>query len=161
MTLAEAVLATLLRLPVCARDRGDPRKAEQLTTVAIAITGAALEARDPATRAAELIAVGYHESRFCLDIHLGRHGLGNALTPWQIEYAAHPWATVSVGLDVPHTYLAAATAGRILDHSWHCGPTPAERFSAYAGTCSTTWKSRQARADTFVWAWLRLRHASL
>lgn len=147
------VLAVLNRLPVCWKDRADPRKSEQLETVARAITTVANGSID---KTAKLITVFYHESRGCLSIHAGlSRGRGRGL--FQLEGQSKRYQGPFVGLDYESTLNATRVAGDILDHSFQCGPTPRDVFTAYgARPCGSNWKTLDDRIATYRWATWRL-----
>jgi hypothetical protein len=151
--LEGAVLAVLLRLPVCYVDRGDPRKPEQLSTVARAISTVANGSED---KASKLISVAYNETRLCLHVHSGAHrGPGRGL--WQLEGQGRRYKGPFVGLDYDSTLNAARVASNVLDHSYQCGRTPRDVFTAYgARPCVSNWKTLDARVRTYQWAYWRL-----
>lgn len=151
-----AVLALLNRLPVCWKDRDDPRKTEQIETVARAITDVANASQNPIDKAAKLITVFYHESRGCLAVHAGlSRGHGRGL--YQLEGQSRRYQGPFVGLDFDSTLNATRVAGEVLDHSYQCGSAPRDVFTAYgARPCGTTWKTLTDRVQTYRWATWRL-----
>jgi len=156
MVFAQNVLAVLMALPVCWADRGDPRKPEQLATVAEAISVVANDSRDPIDKASKLIAIFRWEGVGCLAVHSGQHkGRGRGL--YQLEGQSRRYAGPFVGLDYPSTLNATRVAGDVLDHSYQCGSRPADVFTAYgARACGSNWKTLRERVQTYRWASWRL-----
>lgn len=150
------ILSVLQSLPVCYADRDDPRKPEQLETVAQAITVAANASKRPVDKAAKLVTLFRWESVGCLAVHSGAHkGPGRGL--FQLEGQSRRYQGPFVGLDYAATLNAARVAGDVLDHSFQCGGGPAGVFTAYAGrACSTKWKTLTERVNTYWWATWRL-----
>ncbi len=155
MLTPNAVLAVILHLTPCYADRAAdiPTKSAQYVNIATAISVVADGSLD---KASKLISKGYNESRFCLAVHSGAHrGYGRGL--YQLEGQSRRYAGPFVGLDYESTLNATRVASDILDHSYQCGPTPADVFTAYAGReCGTDWKTLQARVRTYRWAYWRL-----
>lgn len=149
----DLVLSVLLRLPACWVDRDDPRKPEQLATIATAI---AEVSGDDTDKAAKLISKSYNETRFCLRVHSGEHrGPGRGL--YQLEGQSRRYAGPFVGLSYEATLNATRVASDILDHSFQCGHSPRAVFTAYAARpCGTNWKTLDARVRTYNWAYWRL-----
>lgn len=156
MVLAESVLALLVSLPVCYADRGDPRKSEQLATVAHAIVSVANDSRDPVDKASKLATLFRWEGVGCLDVHSGKHrGHGRGL--YQLEGQSKRYSGPFVGLDYESTLNATRVASAVLDHSYQCGSKPADVFTAYgARPCGSTWKTLRERVQTYRWATWRL-----
>lgn len=127
---AALVLAVLQRQPACWADRRvEPEaKALQLGTIATAIAAAS----PTLERAAYLLDLGWHESRWCLAVHAGdkRGGHGEGL--WQLEGSHHGPGARS-GLTLEETTSAALLASAQLQRSRQCGPAPAGVLTAYAG----------------------------
>lgn len=124
------VLAVLSKQPRCWADRKvEPAaKALQLATIAAAIS----EASPTAERAAYLLDIGWHESRWCLDVGSGARRGGSGEGYWQLEGAHHgPGARSGLGLKA--TSSAALLASAQLQRSRQCGPDPADVLTAYAG----------------------------
>ena len=146
--IAATVLTVLQLQPLCWADRGAARKPAQLAIVAEAIA----EASPTPERAAYLIAVGWHESRWCLRVHSAAHrGPGRGL--WQLEGKRGKLPGPFVGLSLFETSNAAAVASDVLSRSHQCGSTPAEVFTAYAGRpCGSTWATLNSRVQTYYWA---------
>ena len=142
-------MLTVLQLqPVCWVDRDDARKPAQLAVIAEAIAKAA----PTPERAAYLISVGWHESRWCLRVHSGAHrGPGRGL--WQIEGRRGKLPGPFVGLSQAETDNAAAVASDVLSRSHQCGSSPAGVFTAYAGRpCGSPWVTLTSRVRTYYWA---------
>lgn len=137
---------------MCWADRGDPRKLEQLATVATAIAAVA----EDADKAAKLISVTYNETRLCLAVHSGEHrGPGRGL--YQLEDQHRRYQGPFVGLSYEATLRATQVASDVLDHSFQCGSTPRAVFTAYgARVCGTDWKTLRERVGTYHWAYWRL-----
>jgi len=136
MVSAKAILVALQALPLCWQDRADPRKPAQYDTIAQAVSA---ETRD-VSEAAEVVALGYSETRFCLRVHEGKWR-GKASGPWQVENSGD---LTGLGLDETRRSLRAALG--IWRRSWQCGPTWADRFTAYAGRgCQTIWPTLEQR----------------
>lgn len=157
VTLTSAVvLAVLLKLPVCWADRGDHRKPAQLETVAQAITEVANASRNPLDKAAKLIGIFRWEGVGCLKVHSGEaKGRGRGL--YQLEGQAGRYQGPFTGLDYESTLNATRVAGDILDHSYQCGSTPRDVFTAYgARPCGSSWKTLDDRVATYRWATWRL-----
>lgn len=172
MILAAPVLAVILAQPVCWADRALPVevKRDQLGVIADAIA----EASDTPERAALLITIGYHESRWCIRVHAGikRGGAGEGL--WQLEGAHHGDGSRS-GLSRYETADAALLASAQLDRSYQCGSSPAAILTAYAGRpCWQSasdprypgdtgvewgygWPTLTSRVRTYRWALGRIR----
>ncbi len=154
--LEAAVLAVLLRLPVCHADRDDPRKPEQLVTVARAIGTVAAASKYPKDKAAKLIAILRWESTACLAVHSGEHpGRGRGL--YQLEGQGRRHKGPFVGLDYESTLNATHVASSVLDRSYQCGRTPRDVFTAYgARPCGSDWSTLSERVQTYQWAFWRL-----
>jgi hypothetical protein len=158
VTLSAAVLAAVLSLPICAKDRQDARKPDQLRTIASAITTAATETRwrrGPADLAAHLTTIAYHESRLCIHVTTGEHR-GPAVTNWQIEgqfrRLADKFHGPFIGLGIEPVTNAARVAAHILSKSFQCGSSPGALYSAYAGrACQTDWPTLRQRVQTYKW----------
>lgn len=150
-----AVFVVMSALPQCWVDREDPRKPEQLQNLAAAIAQASPTPR----RAAFLITIGYHESRFCLRVHSGEHaGVGRGA--WQLEGQEKRYPGPFVGLTPEETGNAAWVASRIIGRSTRCGLEPAAVLTAYAGRqCNTVWPTLSERVATFEKVSVRLRRA--
>lgn len=140
-----AIFAALAGLPVCWTDRVDERKPQQLQTVAVAVS----EVADSVDDAAALLAIAQNESSFSLSVHAGiDRGPGRGL--WQLEGQGRRHAGPFVGLDLAATTNAASVALFAWDHSWNCGKTLADRFTAYAGRpCGVLWPSLKQRVATY------------
>ncbi len=157
MALPETlVLSVLLNMPVCWADRSDARKQEQLETIAKAVAIVANESKRPVDKAAKLISKAYHETRFCIAVHSGKHrGPGRGL--YQLEGQGERYKGPFVGLDFESTLNATRVASDYLDRSFQCGPSPRAVFTAYAGReCGTTWKTLDSRVRTYRWVAWRL-----
>lgn len=151
----EAVFIAMSVLPTCWTDREDPRKPEQLRNIAHAIAKASPTPR----RAALLITIGWHESRFSLRVHSGDHpGRGRGI--FQLEGQEKRYPGPFVGLTPEETGNAAWVASTIVGRSTHCGLEPAAVFTAYAGRkCGTTWPTLPERVATFEKVSKRLQRA--
>jgi len=153
---APLVFSILARMPVCWADRHDHRKPWQLLTVAHAITEVANSSRQPVDKAGKLITTFYHEGRGCLDVHSGAHR-GPGRGPFQLEGQSKRYSGPFVGLDYESTLNAARVAGDVFDHSYQCGSTPADVFTAYAGRpCGKPWPTLDDRTRTYRWVTWRL-----
>ncbi len=146
--IAEQVLAALLSLAPCYADRNAPEgaKATQLAYVARAVASEAGNVDE----AAYLVAIAWHESRLCLDVHAGNvRGPGRGL--WQIERASRRVPPFT-GLDEVSTRHAAHEALWMVRHSHQCGAGPAAVFTAYAGrACGVKWPTLSARVATWYY----------
>jgi len=152
-----AVLYAMSSLPVCYADREDPRKPEQMQNLAVAIAQASPTPR----RAAFLIAIGYHESRFCLRVQSGEHR-GPGRGAWQLEGQSRRYQGPFIGLTPEETGNAAWVASDIIGRSGQCGTRPADVFTAYAGrACGSSWPTLAARVLTFRFVSYRLERALL
>lgn len=153
---AALILSVLTRLPVCYADREDPRKPEQLATVARAMAEVANASRNPLDKAGKLIGLFRWEGVGCLDVHEGKHpGRGRGL--YQLESQGERYAGPFVGLSYEATLNATRVAGDILDHSYQCGSRPRDVFTAYAARpCGSSWKTLTDRVQTYRWAIWRL-----
>ncbi len=141
-----AVVAALATQPICYLDRNDERKPAQMA----AIAGSVAIVSDTPDEAAFLLTIGYFESRWCLVVHSGEHkGKGRGL--WQLEGRSKQYPGPFVGLDSYSTLNSAWVALDIVRHSWQCGPSVANRFSAYGGRpCDlVTWKTLPGRVRAF------------
>lgn len=153
--LAKVILVALLSLRVCWLDRVDPRKHDQLETVAVAVaqvTNASRWRGDRLDFAAALVAIGYHESRYSLAVHEGRCNRAwcPALGIWQLETDKHGEQGPLVGLGLVETTRSARAAGWMLSHSRQCGNSPRAWFTAYSGrACDTLWPTLEERVATF------------
>ena len=160
--LKASILYALQGLSVCWADRHDPRKAAQLDTIAESVAVASERVKwrgDRMVLAALLIAIAYHESRLCLDVHEGRKGMAGAVTLWQLERGAN-LTGYHAGLSLEDTTSAATAAATHLSRSWQCGATPAGFFRAYAGAgCETDFKSLKERVATYWFLRARLLRA--
>ena len=143
-------------MPMCYADREDPRKPEQYATLARAISEVANESKSPIDKAAKLLAVGYHEGRFCLRVHSGEHrGPGRGV--WQLEGQQRRHRGPFVGLDYESTHNAARVASVVLDRSFQCGHSPGDVFTGYAGrACKSDWATLRDRVRTYRWVYWRL-----
>ena len=150
-----AVLVVMQALPSCWADREDPRKPEQLQNLAAAIA----QASPNPLRAAFLVAIGYHESRFCLRVHSGVDtGPGRGI--WQLEGQSKRYQGPFVGLTPEETGNAAWVASQIIGRSAQCGSRPADVFTAFAGrACGTVWPTLADRVRTFWFVSARLHRA--
>ena len=137
---------------MCWADREDPRKPEQLITIAYAIAAVA----ESADKAAELISVTYNETRLCIAVHSGEHhGPGRGL--YQLENQHRRYQGPFVGLSYEATLNATRVASDVLDHSFQCGGSPRAVFTAYAARpCGSDWKTLRVRVGTYQWARWRL-----
>jgi len=143
MTTAAIVLAAMHAFPICWPERADPRKVEQYETIARAISD---EARD-SDEAAALIAIGYSESAFSLRVQSGELK-GKASGLWQLEGRGK-----FVGLGLDDTTRSAHAALQAWRHSWQCGHSLADRFTAYAAApCGSTWPTLAKRVERFRFA---------
>ena len=153
MTLSAAVLALLLRQPVCWADRRVPQadKQGQLAAIATAIA----DASPTVERAAYLVAIGWHESRWCLAVGSGAKRGGRGEGYWQLEGSHHAPGARS-GLSLEATRSAALLASAQLQRSQQCGKSPAAVLTAYAGRpcgqASGGWLTLTARVRTQRWA---------
>lgn len=157
MTVAAAlVLAVLQRQPACWADRRvEPgAKALQLATIAAAIA----EVSETPERAAYLLDIGWHESRWCLDVGAGTKRGGHGEGYWQLEGSHHGPGARS-GLTLEETTSAALLASAQLQRSRQCGPAPAGVLTAYAGRpcwqmdLVLTWKATAGLYATPVFGW--------
>ena len=158
---AAAVLAVLLRQPACWADRHAPpgAKATQLGYVARAIA----EASPDLPTAAYLLDVGWHESKWCLDVHSGERRGGRGEGLWQLE-GSHHAAGARSGLSLDETRSAAALAAFAIGHSFQCGHSPAAVLTGYAGRpCYQAreegWPTLDSRVRGYWWALGALRKA--
>jgi len=186
-SLEQRVRSALGRLPVYKNDRevgegeltnNAEAKRKQLDVVARAIATAAISKRktwlERRELAARLIAVGYHESAWSIDVHRGFCGRyecdtdsrGNvrARTPWQMHrrpsMTEEEWDAL-VGVELHATTLAAIEAAARLDYSASvCKGEPDELLATlahYAGRgCRGRLKDGPARAKTYRAALARL-----
>lgn len=139
------VLGAILRLPTCYQDRHDERVFDHLTRIAYAISE---EAKD-VDEAAALVAIGKHESGFCLAVQ-DHSTHSSALSSWQLEGKSGKYPGPFLGLEMESIHNAAHAAVDIYRHSWQCGPTFSDRVTAYAARpCHTIWPSLKAREGTF------------
>jgi len=150
-----AVFVVMNSFPVCWQDRADERKPEQLHTVAAAIAAASPSPR----RAAFLLAISWHESRWCIHVHSGAHtGPGRGL--FQMEGQERRYPGPFVGLTPEETGNAAWVASRIIGRSGQCGHSAAAVFTVFAGrACGTSWPTLDARVQTFRFVSARLARA--
>ena len=144
----EAILAAMLELPVCHLDRDWIGKRAQLEEIAHVIADVSAHASDPVRRSAELVTVGYWESRFCHRVQLRpRRRAGNGY--WQLETYIG-WVT---GPDPQALYMGAWNASLWLERAKWCGRRPVEVFTAYAGRpCEDVdrgWPTLSKRGFTF------------
>lgn len=146
-----AIAAYLISvLPMCRADLELPleTKAGQLAVAAEAIATVA----ETAEEAVWLTAIAYHESRFCYRTHAGGssvRGRGRGL--WQIEKGSRRLPPFE-GLSLAETTHAASQALWLVRHSYQCGPSVKDRFTAYAGQpCDTNWPTLHARYRTYGW----------
>lgn len=155
-TISAATLYEVMNaLPVAVADRADPRKQDQLYTIAVAIERAIPQTKWPqndlAGLAAYFVAIGYHESRFRLKIHEGAkkaHSYGL----WQVTpHAYKVKRTDLIGLTQDETDHTAIIVGRAISTSWNCGSSPADHFTAYYGgvPCKKDWRTLKERVSTF------------
>lgn len=161
---AESHTAELLAgLPVCWQDRAeDPQQhAARFAWIADAVDAATPSLHERAA----LIAIGWHESRWCSAVHAGKRKGGHGAGLWQIEPGSNrppPYA----GLSWEATLNAAQQALWLWRHSWQCGPQIPARFTAYAGApCESElalsgWgPEARGRAQFLWWAEWRLAGA--
>ncbi len=131
-------------------------KRAQLTIVADAIAAAS----PTVERAAELVAIGYQESRWCSAVGSGAKRGGYGEGYWQLEGAHHGPGARS-GLEPEAVASAARLASAQLDVSGQCGGGPAARFTAYAGRpcaqLAPPWPTLTARVSGYWWAVSALR----
>lgn len=173
MATTDQILAVILALPAWYQDAGESPDAriELLRPVAQVI---AIASEGEPTRAAAMIAAGYHESRFARYVVEGRcsdgpRGArcddGRATSPWQVWAVACPGAH-SFPAGSRHSLEAAAScADRLLRGGYgrcrgrHPGGDWAGMFAAYAGgaRCDAGWAV--PRAHTMGAALLRLEGA--
>lgn len=155
-TISAATLYEVMTvLPVAVADRDDPRKQDQLYTIAVAIERAIPQTKWPqndlAALAAYFVTIGYHESRFRLKIHEGvkrAHSYG----VWQVTpHAYKVKRTDLIGLTQYETDHTAVIVGRAISTSWNCGSSPADHFTAYYGgvPCKKDWRTLKERVSTF------------
>lgn len=152
---AATIYETMLVLPVAVQDRDDPRKQDQLYTIAVAIERAIPQVNwqenDKAGLAAYLVTIGWHESRFRIKIHEGvKHSYSYGI--WQVTpQAYHVTRTELIGLSQDETDHTAVIAARAISVSWHCGSKPADHFTSYYGgvPCGKDWKTLRQRVNTF------------
>jgi hypothetical protein len=151
----EAVLATLLALPVCYQERAWAGKREQLEDVARVIADVSAQAKRPEQRAAELIAIGYWESRFCWFVQVRKQRrAGNGY--WQLE----TFEGVVTGPERSALENGAFHASFMLSRSYQCGSRPRDVFTGYAGRrCGTQWATLNSRERTYYWAKGRIENA--
>ena len=153
MIQAAAVLAVMLHQAPCWADRGIPPevKRAQLESIASAIA----QASPTPERAALLLTIGYHESRWCIRVHSGQRRGGHGEGLWQLEGRHHGPGARS-GLSVTETLDAARLASAQLGHSYQCGSSPAAILTAYAGRpcvqASGGWRTLDARVQGYWWA---------
>ena len=160
--LKAAVLYAITGLAPCWADRGDIRKPAQLETIAEAITVATERARWRGNRmvlAALLVAISYHESRFCISTHEGKPGPGAAVTIFQIEPGSR-LKGYRAGLDLESTISAATAAADLLSRSFQCGPEAVNVLRSYAGAkCDSEFPTLRARQRTYFVVFARLVRA--
>lgn len=137
--------AGVMALPSCWADRADARKPQQLETIAVAESGVA----DSVDELAALDAIAANESALCIRVHAGiDRGPGRGL--WQLEGQQRRHAGPFVGLSLDATENAARVALFAWRHSWQCGHTLRDRFTAYAGKpCDTIWPGAEKRVATY------------
>lgn len=152
---ATTIYEVLNVLPVASKDRDDPRKQDQLYTIAVAIERAVIKTKwlekDKVSLTAYLITIGYHESKFGLKVHEGyRHAYSYGI--WQITPSAYGVKRLDlIGLSQDETDHTAEIAARAVSTSWGCGSSPADHFTAYYGgvPCKTDWPTLRQRVGTF------------
>lgn len=150
MNPVTAILTILLALPICWQDRAEPDHGLRMARIARAIAAQSVDVR------AQLIVVGYYESRFCEAVHAGRKGTGRAAGLWQIERGSRRPGPYS-GLSDGETLAAAESAAWLLEHSHRCGHTDAAILTAYAGApCGSDWPTLSARVKLLRWVRGRL-----
>ncbi len=134
-----------MELPVCYHDRADARVPNHLARIAYAISA---EAKD-ADEAAAIAAIGKHESGNCLAVQ-DHYTHSGALSTWQLENKQDKYPGPFLGLSFDPIRNAAHAAVDVYRHSWQCGPTFADRVTAYAARpCHTDWPSLKEREGTF------------
>lgn len=152
------VLAVMQLQAPCWRDRevAPEVKAEQYAWIAEAIA----HASPTPQRAAYLIALGYSESGWCLDVHAGKRRTGYADGLWQLEGHDKRDRGPLQGLTREATINAARVASETIARTWQCGPSVAGRITAYAGRPCTDavagWPTLDARVSRFFWASFQL-----
>lgn len=142
-------------MPIAVADRNDPRKQDQLYTIALAIERAIPQTKwpenDAAGLAAYFVTIGWHESRFRLKVHEGyRRAASYGI--WQITPHSYKVKRIElIGLSQEETDHTAIIVGRAISTSWHCGSSPADHFTSYYGgvPCKTNWKTLKERVNTF------------
>lgn len=125
-----AVLVVLNVQPQCWADRNvEPSvKRDQYETIAVAIA----EASPNLSRAGYLLTIGWHESRWCLDVHSGKERGGRGEGNWQLE-GKHHGSEPRSGLSLGATRSSARLASRHVQRSFQCGSKPEQVLTAYAG----------------------------
>ncbi len=127
---ADVVFAVLRKQPACWRDRNVPPELqyEQYAAIATAIAAAS----STPEQAAYLLSIGWHESRWCLDVGSGARRGGDGEGYWQLEGRGHA-AGARSGLSVDATKSAALLASAAVQRSYQCGSTPSQVLTSYAG----------------------------
>ncbi len=155
-TISAATLYEVMNvLPIAVVDRDDPRKQDQLYTIAVAIERAIPQTRWPQNDieglAAYFVAIGYHESRFRLKIHEGvKRAASYGI--WQVTPHAYNVKRLElIGLSQEETDHTAVIVGKAIATSWHCGSSPADHFTSYYGgvPCKKDWRTLKQRVNTF------------
>jgi hypothetical protein len=148
MVSAHIIYAAIIALGACFAERNDPRVPAHLERVAVAVS---IEARD-FDEAAALLAIAESESAFSIRVQAGPTGSGG-LSDWQLEGKTGKYPGPFVGLELEPIRNAAHAAVSVYRHSWQCGPTFADRATAYAARqCGTEWPTLKARVASFRYA---------
>lgn len=162
MTLAEAILAVLLRLPAWHEDQAELARVERMTTIAIAITAAS---GGDLKLAALVIMEGEWETRYNRRVHAGecerwecdpvshrdtvRH---TSITPWQLKQnsmSRDAWLAM-VGTGVEPTTLAARESARRLTLGLKRCRSIKGAITLYAvGSCGAKYHQADMRAASY------------
>lgn len=149
MVSAQAIRAAIVALGTCFSERNDSRLADHLDRISIAVS---LEARDDA-EAAALLVIARSEAAFSIRVQAAPTHSG-ALSDFQIEARPGRFAGPLVGLELEPIQNATRAALWYWRHSFACGPTIRDRFSAYHGVafCGRDWPTLDTRVKRFAYA---------
>lgn len=149
MVSAHAVRVAILALGTCWTERDDARLSDHLDRISVAV---AAEARDDA-EAAALLAIARTESAFSIRVQAAPTRSG-ALSEFQIEARPGRFVGPLVGLELEPIQNATRAALWYWRHSFTCGPTIRDRFSAYHGVafCGQDWPTLETRVQRFAYA---------
>jgi hypothetical protein len=143
--LSGPILAMIMALPTCYKDRQDLRVPDFLATEAYAI---AAEARD-VDEAAALGSIMHHEAANCIRVQT-KYTHSGAYSVFQLEGKRHLYPQPFLGLNYNPVHNAVYAAVDTWRHTWNCGPGFANRMTSYAGKpCGVEWKTLRERTNTF------------